>query len=173
MRKHHRLLLAAAAAASLAVTGASLAVTGASAASASQGTQLGASGTESIQIMSAATTPGPASAIARGVFGAAGLAYLGDARVGRIVFPGGTITISHQAGRGTSHFYPGACLSVISQPGTYRIVGGSGKYAGISGHGTYQLSLEIVAARAHGACSEDKPPVAQQELLRLSGPLRR
>jgi hypothetical protein len=168
MRKHHRLLLAAAAAASLAVTGAS-----ASAASASPGTQQGAAGTESIQIMSAATTPGPASAIAQGVFGAAGLAYLGDARVGRIVFPGGTITISHQAGHGTSHFYPGVCMSVISQPGTYRIVGGSGKYAGISGHGTYQLSLEIVAARAHGHCSSAEPPVAQQELLRLSGPLRR
>jgi hypothetical protein len=166
MRKHHRLLLAAAAAASLAVTGASTA-------SASPGTHRVVSGTESIQIMSASTTPGPASAIAQGVFGAAGLAYLGDARLGRIVFPGGTITISHQAGRGTSHFYPGACLSVVSQPGTYRIVGGSGKYAGISGHGTYQLSLEIVATRSHGACSPGKPPVAQQELLRLSGPLRR
>jgi hypothetical protein len=166
MRKHHRLLLTAAAAASLAVTGAS-------AASASPGTHQGVSGTEYIQIMSASTTPGPASAIAQGVFGAAGLAYVGDARLGRIVFPGGTITISHQAGRGTSHFYPGACLSVISQPGTYRIVGGSGKYAGISGHGTYQLSLEMVAARVHGDCSSAKPPVAQQELLRLSGPLRR
>jgi hypothetical protein len=166
MRQHHRLLLAAAAAASLAVTGASTA-------SASPGTHQGVSGTEYIQIMSASTTPGPASAIAQGVFGAAGLAYVGDARLGRIVFPGGTITISHQAGPGTSHFYPGACLSVISQPGTYRIVGGSGKYAGISGHGTYQLSLEMVAARVHGDCSSAKPPVAQQELLRLSGPLRR
>jgi hypothetical protein len=166
MRKHHRLLLAAAAAASLAVTGVSTA-------SASPGTHRVVSGTEYIQIMSASTTPGPASAIAQGVFGAAGLAYLGDARLGRIVFPGGTITISHEAGRGTSHFYPGACLSVVSQPGTYRIVGGTGKYAGISGHGTYQLSLEIVAARSHGACSPGKPPVAQQELLRLSGPLRR
>ena len=166
MRNHHRLLLAATAAASLAVTGVSTA-------SASQETHRVVSGTEFIQIMSASTTPGPASAIAEGVFGAAGLAYLGDASLGRIAFPGGTITISHQAGRDTSHFYPGACLSVISQPGTYRIVSGSGKYAGISGHGTYQLSLEMVDARVHGDCSSAKPPVARQELLRLSGPLRR
>ena len=75
MRQHHRLLLAAAAAASLAVTGASTA-------SASAGTHQVASGTEYIQIMSASTTAGPASAIAEGVFGAAGLAYLGDAEIG-------------------------------------------------------------------------------------------
>ena len=49
---------------------------------------------------------------------------------------------------------------------------GTGRYAGISGHGTYQLSLEIVAARTHGGCSSAQPPVAQQELLRLAGPVR-
>jgi hypothetical protein len=52
-------------------------------------------------------------------------------------------------------------------------VRGTGRYAGISGHGTYQLSLEIVAARAGGRCSSARPPLAQQELLRLSGPVRR
>ncbi len=50
---------------------------------------------------------------------------------------------------------------------------GTGRYAGISGHGTYQLSLEIVAARANGRCSSARPPLGQQELLRLSGPVRR
>ena len=29
-----------------------------------------------------------------------------------------------------------------------------------------------MAARVHGACSSAKPPVAQQELLQLSGPVR-
>ena len=41
------------------------------------------------------------------------------------------------------------------------------------GHGTYQLSLEIVGARVNGSCSSARPPLAQQELLRLSGPARR
>ncbi len=123
--------------------------------------------------MSASVAPGPASAIARGVFTAAGQARLGGARAGTITFPGGTIVLSHRPSRSTSRFYPAGCLSVISQSGSYRIVRGTGRYAGISGHGTYQLSLEIVAARANGHCSSARPPLGQQELLRLSGPVRR
>jgi hypothetical protein len=165
MLKHHRLLLAGTAAAIIAVTGVTTA-------SASPRVDQAASGPEYIQVMSTATAPGPASAIARGVFAAAGQAYLGSARTGKLVFPGGTITLSHHAGRGTSQFDPRACLSVISQPGTYQITGGTGRYAGITGHGTYQLTLEMVTARSHGTCSSAQPPVAQQELLRLSGPVR-
>ena len=169
MRKHRTLLLAAAAAATAAIT-----ATGITAASASPATHQAASGTEYIQVMSMApSTPGSASAIARGVFTAGGQARLGDARTGTITFPGGTIVLSHRAAHGSSHFYPAGCLSVISQSGSYRIVRGTGRYAGISGHGSYQLSLEIVAARVHGGCSSAKPPVAQQELLRLAGPVRR
>jgi len=165
MRKHHKLLLAA--------TATTIAtVTGVTAASASTAAPRAASGTEYVQVMSTSAA-GPASAIARGVFTAAGQASLGDARVGTIVFPGGTVVLSHRPGKGSSRFYPGACLSLISQSGTYQIVRGTGRYAGISGHGTYQLSLEIVAARVHGACSSAKPPVAQQELLLLAGPVRR
>jgi hypothetical protein len=167
MLKHRRLVLAAATA--IAVTGT---VAGVTAASASPRTHQAVWRTEYVQIMSASTAPGPASAIARGAFAAAGEANLGDARVGKIVFPGGTIELSHQAAHGTSEVDPRACLSVISQPGTYRITGGTGRYAGIRGHGTYQLSLEVIAARSHGQCSSTKPPIAQQKLLRLSGPVR-
>jgi hypothetical protein len=167
MLKHRRLVLAAATA--IAVTGTAAGVT---AASASPRTDQAVGRTEYVQIMSASTAPGPAGAIARGAFAAAGRADLGDARVGTIVFPGGTIVLNHQAGHGSSQFDPRACLSVISQAGTYQIAGGTGSYAGIRGHGTYQLSLEIVAARSHGKCSSTRPPVAQQELLRLSGPVR-
>jgi len=171
MLKYRKLLLAAAA---IATVTAAAAVTGITAASAAPVTGQAASGTEYVQIMSASATgpSGPASAIARGVFTAAGQARLGDARDGTIAFPGGTIVLSHRPGKTSAHFYPAGCLSVISQSGSYRIVRGTGRYAGISGHGTYQLSLEMVAARARGACSSAKPPVAQQELLRLSGPAR-
>ena len=167
MRKHYKLLLAA-----TGVT-AAIAATGVTAASASPAAPRAASGTEYIQVMSTApAAPGPASAIARGVFTAGGLARLGNARVGTIAFGGGTIVLSHHARHGSSQFDPKGCLSVVSQSGTYQIVRGTGRYAGISGHGTYQLSLEIVAARAHGGCSSVQPPVAQQELLRLAGPVR-
>ena len=166
MRKSVTFALAAAAAAITVTAG----VTTASAAPTASHT---ASGTEYIQVMSASVTPGPASAIARGVFAAAGQVRLGDAKDSTITFPGGTVVLSHRPAANSSRFYPEGCLSVVSQTGSYRIVRGTGRYAGISGHGTYQLSLEIVAARSHGDCSSSKPPVAQQELLRLSGPLRR
>jgi hypothetical protein len=168
MRKNHR-LLAAAAITSVAMMGA---VTGGTAASASPGTPQAASGIEYIQAMSVSTTPGPASAIARGVFTAAGEAHLGTGKNGTIVFPGGTIALSHRAGRQAAQVDPRTCLTVISQSGTYQIAGGTGRYAGISGHGTYQLSLEFISARVHGQCSSSRPPVAQQELLHLSGPVR-
>jgi len=165
MRKHRTLLLAAAAAA------AGITTVTVTAASAAPVTRQAASGTEYVQIMSTSAT-GPASAIARGVFAAGGQARLGDGRTGTIAFPGGTIVLSHRPGKNSAHFYPAGCLSLISQSGSYQIVRGTGRYAGISGHGTYQLSLEMVAARVHGGCSSAKPPVAQQELLRLSGPVR-
>ena len=172
MRKPVKLALAATAAAIATATGVTAA--SAAAASAAPAASHTASGTEYIQVMSASVAPGPASAIARGVFTAAGQARLGGAKVSTITFPGGTIVLSHRpsarAPRGST---PAGCLSVISQSGSYRIVRGTGRYAGISGHGTYQLSLEIVAARASGRCSSARPPLAQQELLRLSGPVRR
>jgi hypothetical protein len=164
MLTHHKTLLAAAAAAAIATTGVT-------AASASPRSQPAVSGTEHVQIMSTSTTSKTASAIAYGAFTAAGTAKLGSARAGTIAFPGGTIKLSHHAGKGTMHFSPKTCLATISQPGTYKITGGTGKYAGITGHGTYQLSFTFIASRTAGKCSTAVPPIAQQELLRLSGPV--
>jgi hypothetical protein len=171
MRKPFKLALAAAAAAI--ATAAGVTAAGVTAASAAPTAGRSASGTEYIQVMSASVAPGPASVIARGVFTAAGQVRLGNANLSTIRFPGGTIVLSHRQAHGSERFSPASCLSLVSQSGSYRIVRGTGRYAGISGHGTYQLSLEIVAARAGGRCSSVKPPVAQQELLRLSGPVRR
>ena|SRR5690348_656430 len=172
MRKPVKLALAAAAATIATATG----VTAASAAPAARlapAASHAASGTEYIQVMSASVAPRPASVIARGVFTAVGQVRLGNAKVSTIRFPGGTIVLSHRQAHGSERFSPASCLSLVSQSGSYRIVRGSGRYAGISGSGTYQLSVEIVAARAGGRCSSARPPLAQQELLRLSGPVRR
>jgi creatinine amidohydrolase/Fe(II)-dependent formamide hydrolase-like protein len=170
MRKHHRRPLAAAMVAA-AATAATIAVTAVTAASATPRTLPAVSGTEHVQVMSTSTTSSTASAIARGVFTAAGTAKLGSARGATIAFTGGTIKLRHRAAKGTMHFSPRTCLTRISQPGTYKITGGTGKYAGISGHGTYQLSLTFIASRTRGKCSMATPPAARQELLRLSGPV--
>ncbi|MGO8955880.1 MAG: hypothetical protein ACLQFR_00685 [Streptosporangiaceae bacterium] len=152
-----------------AVAVAAITVTGVTAASATPRSQPAV--TEHVQIMSTSTTSKTASALAYGVFTAAGRAQLGSGRAGTIAFPGGTVKLSHHAGKGTMRFSPRTCLTMISQPGTYKITGGTGKYAGITGHGTYQLSLTFIAARTAGKCSTAAPAVAQQELLRLSGPV--
>ena len=165
MRKSVTLVLAAATIAT--------ATAGVTAASAAPTASHAASGTEYIQVMSAATGPGPAGVIARGVFTAAGQTRLSDAKRSTITFPGGTIVLSHRQAHGSARFSPASCLSLVSQSGSYRIVRGTGRYAGISGHGTYQLSLEIVGARVGGHCSSARPPLAQQQLLRLAGPVRR
>jgi hypothetical protein len=71
MLKHRRLVLAAVTAIAMAGTVAGT-VTGVTAASASPRTHQAIWRTEYVQIMSASTAPGPASAIARGAFAAAG-----------------------------------------------------------------------------------------------------
>ena len=167
MLTHHNRLLAAAAAGAAAA----IALTGVTTAGATPRSQPAVSSTEHVQIMSTSTTSATASAIGYGVFTAAGTAQLGSARAGTIAFPGGTIKLSHHAGKGTMHFSPKTCLATLSQPGTFKITGGTGKYAGITGHGTYQLSFTFIAARIAGKCSTAVPPVAQQELLRLAGPV--
>jgi len=166
MRKPVKFALAATAVATAATVGVG-------AASAAPAASHAPTGTEYIQVMSASTGSGPASVIARGVFTAAGQVRLGDAKAVTITFPGGTVVLTHKQAHGSQHFSPASCLSLISQSGSYRITRGTGRYAGISGHGTYQLSLEIIGARAHGQCSPGRPPLAQQELLRLSGPIER
>jgi hypothetical protein len=167
MHKPVKLALAATAVATAAAT------VGVGTASAAPTVSHAPTGTEYIQVMSASTGPGTASVIARGVFTAAGQVRLGDAKAVTITFPGGTVVLTHKQAHGSQHFSPASCLSLISQSGSYRITRGTGRYAGISGHGTYQLSLEIIGARAHGQCSPGRPPLAQQELLRLSGPIER
>jgi hypothetical protein len=168
MRKHHKTLLTATGAIAAAST---IAITGIAAAAAAPATQQTVSGTEHVQVMSTSTTSTTGSAIAYGAFTAAGTAHLGSAKVGTVVFPAGVIKLSHRPGKGTTHFNPKTCLAVISQPGTYTIVSGTGAYAGITGHGTYQLNLTFIASRSTGKCSSTQPPVAEQELLRLSGPV--
>jgi hypothetical protein len=55
--------------------------------------------------------------------------------------------------------------------GTYKIFGGTGKYAGISGSGKYQLSILAVAAQSAGKCTTQKALLAFQQIVKFSGPV--
>jgi hypothetical protein len=153
----------------VAVAGA-VAATGLTAASASQAA--GSSGFEFFQLVN--TNPAnnaPSSIIARGAFTAGGVDHPGS-KVDTVVFPNGTFKIAHSNGTGTPRFNAKTCLSTIALNGTYRLSGGTGAYAGISGHGIYRLNILIVGARnAAGKCSHKLPPTAFQQIIKAQGPV--
>jgi len=128
-------------------------------------------GTEHVQIMTTSATSPTASVIVWGVFTAAGVDHQGNT-VDTIVFPGGSVKVRHSNGTGPASFNPKTCLMLINQHGTYSFVGGTGKYKGISGHGRYALSIVALGAKVKGACSQTRPPVAFQQVIDASGPVR-
>lgn len=131
----------------------------------------GMSGIQHFQLMSTSATATTSSVIAYGVVTGAAVDHVVSNSVDKFVFPNGTIRVHHSAGTGPQSLNPKTCLLRINQHGTYRIIAGTGKFAGISGHGTYRLSILAIAARSAGKCSQSKPPVAFHEVINASGPV--
>jgi hypothetical protein len=166
VRKLNRRLLGVAAAVIAAI---SLAVTGSTVASASpSGARV--SGTEYFQLVSTSATSPTESVIVHGVFTDYGVDYSGNT-VDKIVLQKGSYKVAHSQGTGPQYVNPKTCLNIIDQHGTYKVYGGTGKYRGIRGSGTYHLSLTFIAARVGGKCSQTKPPVAFQQIITASGPV--
>jgi hypothetical protein len=169
MRKTRTRLLAAAG--SMLAAGA-IAVSGIVAAAAAPHTaQSRDSGIERFQFMSTSAASNKTTVIARGVFTAGGVDIETSNTTDTLKFPNGTIRLRHSEPTGPVSFNPRTCLTTVNQHGTYKLLGGTGKYAGISGHGTFRLHLLFVAARSNGQCNENKPPVAVELLIRASGPV--
>jgi hypothetical protein len=154
--------------AAIATAAAAAAVSGAGIALASTGSAA-TSGAQSFQLMSTSGTSPTSSIIARGVFTGAGVDHEHAHNNATFVFRNGTIRLHHSAGKGPQTFNPKTCLLTINQHGTYRLTGGTGKYAGITGGGHYRLSILAVGARSGGKCSQSKPPVAFHQVINASG----
>lgn len=165
MLKLNKRLLSAAGALVAAV---SLAVTGVTAASAGS---TGKSGTEFFQLMTTSATSTTIPVIAHGVFTDYGVDHAGNT-VDTIVLQKGSFKVAHSPGTGPQKFNPKTCLGQVNQHGTIRIFHGTGKYRGIHGHGRYHLSLLFIAARVSGKCSQAKEPVAFQQIINASAPVR-
>jgi hypothetical protein len=169
MRKNHLRVLTAAG--SMLAAGA-IALSGIAAAAAAPHTaRSGISGIERFQFMSTSDTSPNSTVIARGVFTAGGVDISTGNTTDTLKFPNGTIRLRHSPGTGPQSFNPRTCLNTVNQHGTYRLVGGTGKYAGISGHGRFQLDVLAVGARSHGKCSQTKPLAAFELIIRASGPV--
>ena len=154
--------------ATIAAAAAAAAMSGAGIALASTGSA-GTAGAESFQLMTTSATSPTSSVIAHGVFTGAAVDHQQAHNMDTFVFKNGTVRVHHANGKGRQSFNPKTCLMTISQRGGYRITGGTGKYAGITGGGRYQLSILAVGARSGGKCSQNKPPVAFHQVINASG----
>jgi len=110
--------------------------------------------------------------IVRGAFTDGGVDHPG-ATVDTAVFPDGTFKIAHSPGTGTPNPNPRTCLVLIAVNGTYKLFGGTGAYAGLSGHGIYRVNITFISPKSPtGQCTGGKP-VAFQQLIKAQGPVSR
>lgn len=152
-------------AAAIAASTGGLALTGAALGS-------GAARTEHFTFMSTAAPTGETfSAIATGAFTDGGTATLLTDK-GTLKLRSGTIKITQKAGTPVLRANTTTCYEHLLERGTYDIVGGTGKYKGITGSGKFTLSIREVGPLVHGKCDTTTAKrVAGQAITTASGPV--
>lgn len=167
--------LATAAGAALMGGGVALAFTLPAGTAAVSGPPAGSPGTMHIQILSTLADSGaPVPVMIYGPFAAYGTAELASVNgttKATLMVGGGTIYVNGtDSGGGTEKLDPATCVFRTQGLGTYTIVGGTGKYRGITGHGTFTASvLGIGHAKSAHRCAN---PVAAQQVITASGPVK-
>jgi hypothetical protein len=136
-----------------------------------------ATGTEHFQIMTTSGTATTAGVIAWGVWTAAGVDHESNSSANTatdtFTFPGGTFKVTHTGKSQSGGFNAKTCLYLVGQKGTYTLHGGTGKFKGMSGHGTFTASfLGLVPKTKSGACSMTANPTAWQQVINASGPYK-
>ena len=124
------------------------------------------SGTEHFQTLTTSFTSNTAGIIATGVFTAGGIRHRAS-KVDTFVFPNGTFKVAHSGRGGTQTLDPKTCLLTIPGHGIVTMSGGTGKYAGIRGHGTYQANFLGIEARSGGKCTLKKPATSWQQIIKV------
>jgi hypothetical protein len=102
--------------------------------------------------------------IAQGPVHARGVDIVTGRHTDLFKFPNGALKIFHKAKGQHSTFDKKTCLGLVTEHGIFKVTGGTGAYAGASGHGTYHLTVTIVA------CRNQKPKVFQLQ-IHAAGPL--
>ena len=168
MRKTHIRLLGAAG--SVLAAGA-IGLSGIVAATAAPRAAGGDSGIEHFQFMTTSTTTNRVTVIGSGLFTAGGIDMATGPTTDTIHFPNGTIRLRHSPGTGTTSLNPRTCLLTVNLRGTQDLLGGTGKYAGITGHQAAQVHILAITARSQGKCTMNKPPVSFEQLVTATGPV--
>jgi hypothetical protein len=89
---------------------------------------------------------------------------------------GGTLRINHPDSKSKYHqkLNPTTCFASFTITGPYTLGGGTGKYAGYTGRGTYTVTGEAVARRTSGgACNLKANPSVEAAYIRASGTVHR
>jgi TRAP-type mannitol/chloroaromatic compound transport system substrate-binding protein len=155
-----------AAAASAFTLAALIAGTGLTAASASAA----AGRTEEFRMVSGQVS-GKASVVATGAFTAGGTTNL-NTTAATLRFSGGSFRINPRPTQTHVRIDPRTCVLNAIQQGTYRIGHGTGRFAHVTGSGTYAAELLGVLVRnARGKCSQSRPPRALQQVVTAHGPV--
>ena len=126
-------------------------------------------GTEHFQAVSTSLTSSRSKVVAYGVFNASGVDIATSNTRDTFKFPGGKFRVTHHATRSRQHFNTTTCAGTFRERGRYKISHGTGRYAGISGHGRYRLRGLIVARHTAHGCS--RRPIAIQVIIRAHGPV--
>jgi hypothetical protein len=126
------------------------------------------SGTENFQLMTTSATATTIPVIAYGVFTASGVDHTGS-KVDTLVFANGSFKINHSNVPTKIKFNKTTCLLQGSGTGKVTLFAGTGAYKGISGTPAATISVLAIAARSNGKCSQTKPPLAFQQLIKASG----
>ena len=126
-------------------------------------------GTEHFQAVSTSLTSSRSKVVAYGVFNASGVDIATSNTRDTFKFPGGKFRVTHHATRSRQHFNTTTCAGTFRERGVYRPSHGTGRYAGISGHGRYRLRGLIVARHTAHGCS--RRPIAIQVIIRAHGPV--
>ena len=128
--------------------------------------------TEHLQLASTSARSTKLTAIATGLFTAGGIAS-GDFTQGGtevVKVQGGTFKVTAGRFLGSSGISLRTCLSSTGGKGTFKIHGGTGKYAGLRGSGTFAIRILSVSVRLKsGGCGRT---VVSQSMITLNGPVR-
>jgi hypothetical protein len=73
----------------------------------------------------------------------------------RLVFPAGTL-MTATAGSRSSSFDPVACVRTVTSSGTVDVVGGTGRFEGAGGDGTFTARAVFRGRRSPSGCSSEQ-----------------
>jgi hypothetical protein len=135
------------------------------------------SGTEHFQLISTSATSNTLNALAWGPFAAAGTDHEGNSNTKTatdlLKLNGGSFKITHTVKSEKQSINPKTCFLSVIEKGTYKLSAGTGAYKGISGSGTFTLTVYALAAKTKkGTCNENANPIGLQNVVTASGPVK-